>query len=73
VASFRGHDQIVQRLLEKGADVNERGRLYDDALRVASAKGHDQIVQQLIEALQQIGKPPRASGSRFAGRQSPYA
>ena len=44
-ASARGHDQVVQRLLEAGADVNaQRGGGFSNALQVASAGGHDRVV-----------------------------
>jgi ankyrin repeat protein len=49
VASFRGHVQIVQQLLEKKADANAHGELFGNALQAASFKSHDQIVQQLLE------------------------
>ena len=39
----------MQRLLEKGADVNAQGGDYDNALQAASAEGHDQVVQRLLE------------------------
>ena len=42
-ASDGRHDQIVQRLLEKGADVNAQGGRYCTALQAASVRGHDQI------------------------------
>jgi hypothetical protein len=60
-----GHGQIIQRLLEKGADVNAQaqglrsrrfrstdnaqGGKYGTALQAASASGHDRIVQRLLE------------------------
>jgi ankyrin repeat protein len=51
-ASWEGHYQIVQRLLEKRADVNAQGGYYGTALQAASARGRDQIVQLLKSALQ---------------------
>jgi len=48
-ASAEGHDQIVQQLLDKGANVNAQGGYYGSALQAASAKGHDQIVLQLLD------------------------
>jgi hypothetical protein len=41
-----GHDQIIQRLLEKGADVNAQCGYYGSALQTASCEGHDQIVRR---------------------------
>jgi ankyrin repeat protein len=44
-ASYRGHDQTVQRLLEKGADINVQGGAHGNALQAASSSSHDHIVQ----------------------------
>ena len=48
IASMEGHDQIVKRLLAKGADVNA---LVDglSALHIASQKGHESIVRILLD------------------------
>ena len=46
--SNKGHVNIVQFLLAKGADVNLIGGEYGCALQAASAKGHDSIVQLLL-------------------------
>jgi hypothetical protein len=49
-ASVEGHDAVVQRLLEAGADINAQGGEYGNALQAASEKGHDSVVQRLLEA-----------------------
>jgi ankyrin repeat protein len=38
---------VVRLLLERGADVNGQGRLYNNALYVASEGGHEAVVRQL--------------------------
>jgi ankyrin repeat protein len=48
-ASKLGHDKIVQRLLNKGADVDTQCGYHGDALQAASAGGHDKIVQTLLD------------------------
>ena len=44
-----GHEAVVQLLLEKGADINEQGGQYDNALQEASLRGHEAVVQLLLE------------------------
>jgi ankyrin repeat protein len=48
VASRKGHIDIVQLLIGKGADVNAQGFFGDSAIYAASAHGHIDIVQLLI-------------------------
>ena len=48
-ASYKGHNKIVQILLDKGADVNAQGGLYGNALQAASKNGHEAIVQILLD------------------------
>lgn len=43
-----GHEQIMQLLLERGADVNAAGGYYLTALKAASWQGHEQIVRLLL-------------------------
>ncbi|KAJ5155715.1 hypothetical protein N7492_008518 [Penicillium capsulatum] len=48
-ASNRGHDKVVEMLLDRGADVNAQGGFYGNALQAASLNGHDKVVQMLLD------------------------
>lgn len=47
-ASSRGHEKVVDILLNNGADVNTHGGPYDNALQAASHYGHKNVVQKLL-------------------------
>ncbi|KAG2001960.1 hypothetical protein GB937_009852 [Aspergillus fischeri] len=59
-ASFQGHEETVQLLLEKGANINAQGGYFGNALQAASFKGREQIVQMLLEK----GADVNAQGGR---------
>ena len=48
-ASSRGHDKVVELLLDKGAEINAQGRFHGNALQAASAGGHDKVVELLLD------------------------
>ncbi|KAL9040923.1 MAG: hypothetical protein Q9214_004294, partial [Letrouitia sp. 1 TL-2023] len=48
-ASCGGHQDIVQVLLDKGADVNAQGRYYGNALHAASYEGYRDIIRILLD------------------------
>ena len=49
-AATHGHREIVQALIDTGADVNHQNQFEDTALIWAAHKGHLEIVQTLIDA-----------------------
>ncbi|OCH94798.1 ankyrin, partial [Obba rivulosa] len=48
-ALSHGHLEVVQFLIEHGADVNALGGFYGTALEAASSDGHLEVVQFLVE------------------------
>jgi ankyrin repeat protein len=62
VASAGGNEDLVERLLDLGADVNapDSGR-YANALQVASAGGHEQVVKLLLAR----GADVNAQGGKY--------
>ncbi|KAJ5982454.1 hypothetical protein N7451_012554 [Penicillium sp. IBT 35674x] len=60
-ASLNGYKNIVQLLLENGAEVNAQGGKFGNALQAASSGGHDKIVQLLLEN----GAEVNAQGGKF--------
>jgi ankyrin repeat protein len=46
-AAFDGHKEVVELLLEKGADVNAKDKDGGTALMIAYVKGHKEIVKLL--------------------------
>lgn len=47
-ASFKGHDDIVRYLLDKGAGVDTVGGKQGTALQVAALQGHKDVIQLLL-------------------------
>ena len=60
-ASINGHLEIVQTLLENGADINAQGGRYGNSLQAASLNGHYEVVRMLVEN----GADINAQGGRF--------
>jgi ankyrin repeat protein len=49
IASFLGHDAVVQLLLDEDANVNAQGGDHGNALQAASVGGHTQVVKMLLD------------------------
>ncbi|RAO66678.1 uncharacterized protein BHQ10_002690 [Talaromyces amestolkiae] len=59
-AAAAGHDNLVEILVEHGADVNWTGSYYGTALQAASRFGHAQIARVLLQS----GSDPNLNGGR---------
>ncbi|KAJ7693073.1 ankyrin repeat-containing domain protein [Mycena rosella] len=49
IASYHGHIDIVQLLIDVGAEIDGRKEYYENALHAASWNGHVQVLQVLID------------------------
>lgn len=43
-ASLGDHNQVIQMLLDNGADINIQDERYGNALQAASSEGYDQVM-----------------------------
>ena len=66
-ASFNGHKNVVQTLLDKGAHVNSQGGHFGNALQAASYNGHESVVQLLLNNGIDINIPGGEFGSALLG------
>lgn len=48
-ATYKGHENIVQLLIEKCLDTHAKGGVYGNALQAASESGPENMIQLLIE------------------------
>jgi ankyrin repeat protein len=70
IAAQKGHLEICQLLLERGAEINIRDRDLNTALHIAVLRGHLPVVQLLVQqggdltAKNIFGQTPRATASR---------
>jgi ankyrin repeat protein len=60
-AAYLKHNEIVQKLIQHGADVNTAGGIFGSALQVAVRAGNEEGVEYLLEA----GADVNAKGGRF--------
>jgi len=49
-AALKGHEEIVEALIDAGADLNTTNNLGRTPLHWAALKGHEEIVEALREA-----------------------
>src|SRR5256885_12669612 len=56
-ASYRGHEKVVELLLDAGADVNAQGGNFGTALQAASSKNHEKVVERSEEHTSELQSP----------------
>ncbi|KAJ5882267.1 uncharacterized protein N7529_000939 [Penicillium soppii] len=62
-ASGSGHKEVVQLLLDQGAEVNAQGGFYGNALQAASGEGHKEVVQLLLDQGAEVNAQGGAYGN----------
>ena len=55
-AASRGHEKVVEVLIEAGADVNPTDKQQTTPLHLAAQEGHLNVVQTLLEYNADVGK-----------------
>jgi hypothetical protein len=46
---YHGYEEVVQMLVDVGADINAQGEEYGKALYAASHRDHEKLVQILVD------------------------
>jgi hypothetical protein len=70
VASYNGHLQMVELLVEKGADMDATGGSYGSALQAAAFKGHAENLKVVTLLLEKGADPDVQGGSCTIPRMS---
>jgi ankyrin repeat domain-containing protein 50 len=71
-ASKKGHDKVVQILIDAGADVNTQTKQYDNALQAASYQGYDKIGQMLINAGANVNQSGKYDNALLTASEKGY-
>ncbi|PIG84613.1 hypothetical protein AARAC_010916 [Aspergillus arachidicola] len=69
-ACAKGHNEIVQMLLQHGADVNTHDEFYGTALQAACYEGHDKVVEMLLEEGADVNRHGRFYGTALQAAYS---
>ena len=67
IAAQRGYGDVVEQLLEAGADVNKASADYGTPLYIAAQQGYEGVVKQLLKA----GAADPNADERSSGRHRP--
>ena len=79
IAAGRGHKQLIELLLKRGAEVNARDSEGNQALMAAAQEGHEQVADSLlrygaaIELRNKYGRTALMAAARFGRENVVYA
>jgi hypothetical protein len=55
-ASLRGHEKVMQILINTGTDMNAQSELYNNVLQAALFRNHDKIIRMFMDMNARGGK-----------------
>ena len=66
-AAYRGHERVIELLLQRGAEINQQASNGVTALMDAASKGHERVVELLLQRGAQVNLQTDSGEARRRG------